>query len=34
MERLEYYDKMVKKLVVAGMAVFFGIGNAIACCFI
>jgi hypothetical protein len=32
MARFDYYDRMVRRMVVAGMAAVFGVGNAIACC--
>ena len=34
MERVEYYDRLVKNIAVKGVAGFFCIGNMIACCFI
>ena len=30
MDRIEYYDRLVKNIVVSGIAAFLGVGNLIA----
>ena len=34
MDRVEYYDRMIKNIAVTGIGTFFGIGNLIAWLFI